>query len=185
LNVSLEILHACQRQDRRAQYDLYKACFPILMGVCMRYRRDRGEATAALNEGFLKICTSLDRWRVNEVPFEAWIRRIMINTLIDGFRRDQILRKNEQTTDPTEFLMTSKSFSLNEAESQISAEEILKIIEKLPKMSQIVFNLFVHDGLSHEEIANMCGISEGTSKWHLNAARTRLKELLTAHGIVR
>jgi RNA polymerase sigma factor (sigma-70 family) len=184
MTISIEILNACRNGDRRAQYDLYRSCFPVLMGVCFRYKRDKDEAAAALNEGFLKICTSLDKWRVDEVPFEAWIRRIMINTLIDGFRREQKERDHIQLTDPADFATTSKNVSFNEAESNLSTENILKLIEKLPKMSQRVFNLFVHDGFSHEEIGQMLGISEGTSKWHLNAARTRLKEMLSTYGIV-
>ncbi len=184
MTVSTELLNACRRNDRRAQYDLYRACFPVLMGICTRYKRDRDEASATVNQGFLKICTSLEKWRSEEVPFEAWVRRIMINTVIDEFRASKKEREMVQSTDPALMPTGQNNTSWNMAESNLSTETILKLIQKLSPMAQKVFNLFVMDGFSHEEIGKMLDISDGTSKWHLNAARTKLKELVTAYGIV-
>src|SRR5262245_3044597 len=93
MHVDSHLLKAAHQGDRKAQYALYRLCFPILMAVCKRYRRDEQEAATALNNGFLKIINNLDRYRAGEVPFEAWIRRIMINTAIDEFRRDKKWRE--------------------------------------------------------------------------------------------
>ena len=183
MTIPTEVLNACRRGDRKAQYELYRAVFPVLMGICIRYKRDRDEAASTLNQGFLKICTQLEKWRAEEVPFEAWARRIMINTVIDEFRRSKNERELMQSIDPTDLPRTEKASTANEAENWFSAEYILQMIRKLPPVSQRVFNLFVHDGYSHDEIGQLLGITEGTSKWHLNAARTRLKEMLSTHGI--
>ena len=82
------MLEACQRSDRKAQAALYKRCFSLLMGVCIRYVKQEDQAVALLNMGFLKILNNLDRYR-SEVPFEAWARRIMINTVIDEYRKNK------------------------------------------------------------------------------------------------
>ncbi len=184
MTVSAELIRACRANDRRAQYDLYRACHPVLMGVAMRYKRDREDAAAVVNQAFLKICTSLDRWRADDVPFEAWIRRIIINTVIDEFRASKKERESVQLTDPGQMpVADDNSVAWNLAESNLTTEAIVGLIEKLSPMAQRVFNLFVMDGYSHEEIGQMLNISDGTSKWHLNAARTKLKELVLAHGI--
>ena len=154
------------------------------MGICLRYKRDRDEAASTMNQGFLKICTSLEKWREADVPFEAWVRRVMINTVIDEFRRNKNEREFVRTIDPADLPAVEKNVSWNDAENWFSGENILEMIRKLPPVSQKVFNLFVHDGFSHEEIGQFLGITEGTSKWHLNAARTRLKEMLSVSGLV-
>lgn len=87
MTISPELLEAARKGARKAQYELYQQCYPVLMAVCLRYRRDESEASAALNDGFLKILQNLHRYSP-EVPFVAWIRRIQINTLIDMFRRE-------------------------------------------------------------------------------------------------
>ena len=99
MQIDPQILLAAQRGDRKAQYQLYRICYPVLMAVCARYHRDEQDAVSALNNGFLKITQKLDTWRSGEVPFEAWIRRIMINTLIDMFRREKKWREMTVLTD--------------------------------------------------------------------------------------
>jgi RNA polymerase sigma-70 factor (ECF subfamily) len=91
--VDQELIQLCKKEDRRAQFNLYKQCYGILMAVCLRYERNKEDAEELVNMGFLKIVTKLDKYN-SSIPFEAWIRRIMINTVIDEFRR----RKKEQET---------------------------------------------------------------------------------------
>ena len=86
MNIDTTLLQACRKNDRKAQSQLYKSCFGLLMSVCIRYKNDEAEARAVLNQGFLKILTNLDKYD-SKIPFEAWIRRIMINTIIDEFRK--------------------------------------------------------------------------------------------------
>ena len=167
------LLQAAHRGDRKAQYALYRDCFPVLMSVCVRYRRDDQEAAAAVNSGFLKIIQHLDRYDP-EVPFVAWIRRIMINTLIDEFRREKKWRA--QTTFPEDIERAANgAVDWNEAEQRLNVQHLESLLRRLPPMSQKVFNLFAVDGFSHREIADLLGISEGTSKWHVSQARRQLQ----------
>jgi RNA polymerase sigma-70 factor (ECF subfamily) len=171
------------RGDRRAQFQLYQRCFNLLMGVCMRYRRSEDEAAAMVNEGFLKIIQNLKKYK-DGVPFEAWIRRIMINTLIDDFRKN---RKVNELMESRDFTDTDNDYGLvdfNLADLNFEASELEAMIHSLPPMSKKVFNLFAIDGYAHKEIADMLGISDGTSKWHLSFARKRLQEMLTKEGIL-
>ncbi len=174
MTITPELLHAAGKGDRKAQYQLYRQCYPVLLAVCFRYRRDASEAAAALNDGFLKIVQHLHRYNA-EVPFEAWIRRIQINTLIDQFRREAKWRDTIQLTEKTEQLADAGAVDWNAADQQFDLDQLEGLIRRLPPVSQQVFNLFVLDGYSHAEISAMLDISEGTSKWHVSFARNQLR----------
>ncbi len=166
------------RGDRKAEYQLYRSCFPVLIGVCMRYKQNRDDAVAILNVGFLKILKGLGNYE-STVPFEAWIRRIMINAIIDEFRRDRKVRELIEYKDFTANPEAEyEQLDFNKADQQFDAEQLEALISRLPPMSQKVFNLFAIDGYSHMEIGEMLGISSGTSKWHLSFARKKLQEMM-------
>jgi RNA polymerase sigma factor (sigma-70 family) len=169
------LLKAAHSGDRKAQYDLYRKCFPMLMAVCMRYKRDEQEAVSALNSGFLKIINNLDRYNQEEVPFEAWIRRIMINTVIDEYRREKKWREMTTFTDQIEKVWPDEPLDWNEAEQKLDVQYLENLLRRLPPVTKQVFNLFALDGFSHAEISTMLGMSEGTSKWHVNNARQKLQ----------
>jgi RNA polymerase sigma-70 factor (ECF subfamily) len=170
LNITPSLLKACKKRDRLAQSQLYQECFGLLMGVCVRYVKDDGEAKALLNAGFLKILTKLDSYK-SHVPFEAWIRRIMINTIIDQYRRDKKYKEHMVVSDLEDGVSRGNSVDYNYAEQHFDAEELMEFVRQLPAVSQQVFNLFAIDGYSHKEISKMLGISTGTSKWHVSYAR--------------
>lgn len=173
--VSETLIARCKAHDRKAQYELYRALYGMMMGICSRYERDRQEATARMNQGFLKILTQLDGRRA-EVPFEAWARRIMINTVIDAFRKDKQRRAVEASG---AILEEAGDPQMNEYLAHMEAEAFAALLIRVPTMSRNVFNLFAVDGHSHAEIAGMLGISEGTSKWHVAHARSILKQALS------
>jgi len=177
MTISLQLIKDCAAKDRKAQFQLYRSCYPLLMGVCMRYRRSEDEAAEVLNTGFLKILNNLEKYN-KEVPFEAWIRRIMINTLIDDFRKNRKVKELIEYTDFEHEEIFTESVDFNTADRMFDAEEIELLIQKLPPMSQKVFNLYAIDGYSHKEVGEMLGISDGTSKWHLSFARKKLKEMI-------
>ncbi|GAB4416584.1 MAG: sigma-70 family RNA polymerase sigma factor [Bacteroidia bacterium] len=179
MEIDPRLIAACKRSDRKAQAELYRHCYQVLMGVCMRYAGQKDEAVAALNLGFLKILDKLDTWQKG-VPFEAWIRRIMINTLIDEFRRNRRYREQMSVVDFQEHTHMTTAIDYNEAEQRLDAAAIEAMIQTLPPMSRQVFNLFAIDGYSHREIATLCGISEGTSKWHVSFARKSMQDLIAA-----
>lgn len=177
MNVSPQLLQDCMNGDRRGQFQLYKSCFNLLMGVCIRYRKSEDDAASILNIGFLKILNNLNKYKT-EVPFEAWIRRIMINTLIDDFRKNRKVRELIEHTDFSDYEVSDDLIDFNLADQLFDAEQLESFIKNLPPVSQKVFNLFAIDGFSHREISELLGISEGTSKWHLSSGRKKIKEMM-------
>ncbi|MBL7912087.1 MAG: RNA polymerase sigma factor [Bacteroidia bacterium] len=182
MNVTPELIAMCVKQDRRAEYELYKVSYSYLMSICMRYNKDKDTASEILNMGFLKILKNISTYKT-EIPFKVWIRRIMVNTLIDEYRKQK--REKERVTYVDEYYDSSDYAEVNDALSNISCKQIYDEINKLPQATKQVFNLYVIDGYSHKEVGEMLGISEGTSKWHLNAAREKLKEQIGKNILIR
>ncbi|MGZ3901671.1 MAG: RNA polymerase sigma factor [Bacteroidia bacterium] len=173
MNIQPQLIALCIKRDRKAEYELYKNTYSYLMSICLRYTRDKDTASAILNMGFMKILSNLEKYNL-AIPFKVWIRKIMVNTLIDEYRK--LKREREKVSYVEEYYDSTDFSEANEALSKIDCQQIYDLIAKLPEASRQVFNLYVIDGYTHKEIADMIGISEGTSKWHLNAARQKLKE---------
>ena len=169
------LIASCIKQDRKAEFELYKLTYSYLMSICMRYSKDKDSASASLNIGFLKILKNLTTYKPN-IPFKSWIRRVMVNTLIDEYRKNK--REKEKITYVSEYYDNSDFSEVNEALSRLNYQQLLVQINLLPEATKKVFNLFAIDGYSHKEIGELLSISEGTSKWHLNAARQKLKEYI-------
>lgn len=175
MNVQPKLIKDCINRSRKAEYELYKVTYSYLMSICIRYTRNQDQAKEQLNMGFLKILNNLEKYNP-EVPFKAWIRKIMINTLIDEYRKH---KKQSEVIDFVEEYYDNSNYSeQNNAIDKMSTDQIHALISKLPPMAQQVFNMFVVDGYSHKEIGEILNIEEGTSKWHLNSARQKLKEML-------
>lgn len=168
------IIDGCIRGEAKAQEELYRALYPLMMSICSRYERNRQDAAARMNQGFLKVLRNLHK-RGPDVPFEPWVRRIMINTVIDGFRRDRTRRTTETLDPPAEMPENS---DVNEYLRHMEAEAFAALLHQVPPMSRNVFNLFAIDGLPHAEIARQLNISEGTSKWHVAHARMILQKAI-------
>ena len=175
MNIQLELITNCINRDRKAEYEMYKATYSYLMSICIRYTRNQETAKEVLNIGFLKILNNLPKYKP-EVPFRIWIRKIMINTLIDEYRKQKV--HHEKIEYVEEYKESASSLELNDVMKKINAAQIYELIARLPNASQQVFNLYAIDGFSHREIAELLNISEGTSKWHLNFSRQKLKEML-------
>lgn len=143
----------------------------------MRYKKNREDAAELVNQGFLKILAHIEKYN-ETAPFEAWIRKIMVNTVIDEFRKE---KKDIEAMEYSDFQNNShynQHIDYNNADKNFDAEELEKMLNELPPVSRQVFNLFAIDGYGHKEIGEMLKISEGTSKWHVNFARNKLKELI-------
>lgn len=152
------------------------------MSVCSRYERNKEDAEEILNQSFLKILTSLDKYK-KEVPFKLWIRKITVNTIIDEYRKNKKNKEVMKQTDFNDAYDSKDHYELNEYFKKTEGEEIYQLINTLPEMSRTVFNLYVVDGFSHKEIAGLLGFSDGTSRWYLNSAKTELKNLLIKNNI--
>jgi RNA polymerase sigma-70 factor (ECF subfamily) len=169
------LIEKASQGDRLAQYHLYQSCYPILLVVCRRYRKNEQDAHAVLNQGFLKIIVNLSRYRFEEVPFEVWIRRVMINVAIDVFRTERKWRESVDLK-PTAADLPMVAVNWNDADHLFNMDTLESMIQRLNPISQQVFNLYAIDGYSHREIAELLGFEEGTSKWYLSKARAQLQE---------
>lgn len=171
------IIEGCIKQNRKAEYALYKYCFALLMPICYRYMRSKDDAADLLNRGFLKIVLNLSQYK-QEHAFDGWIKRIMVNVIIDEFRSNKMYKQTITQVDLNELHQQYHPVNLNDAEEHLHAEELHSYIARLPEASKVVLNLFVFEGYSHKEIALQLGISEGTSKWHLSNARDLLRNMM-------
>jgi len=175
MDIQPTLIEACVRKERKAEYELFKATYSYLMSICIRYTRNQDRAKEVLNMGFFKVLTNLDKYD-QTAPFKPWLRRVMINTLINEYKKEKVHYGNMMYVE--EYHETDKFADINAAMTKVNAEQIYAFIAKLPPASQQVFNLYFIDGFKHREIAEMLHITEGTSKWHLNSAREKLKEML-------
>lgn len=178
MQINRQLLAAISEGDEKVIFQLYRYCHDQLHSLCRRYVNSEDEVGSILNMGFLKIVKNIKNYQP-QVPFEAWIRRIMINTAIDQYRKNKKYRETiSYPEELTNHANGQESINYNEADLQFDAEQLLQLIQKLPPVSKAVFNLYAMDGYSHKEIGKMLNISEGTSKWHLSNARKRLQDLL-------
>ena len=168
------VISACIAGSRKAQANLYHEFAPKMFGVCLRYSRDEAEAEDNLQEGFIKVFTNLKNFR-HEGSLEGWIRRIMINISLEKFRKQHRLFPVEDVS-----VYDSVNFS-DDVIAKISADDLLKLVQQLPPRYRLVFNLYVIEGLSHEEIAKEMSINQGTSKSNLARAREILKKKVHAN----
>jgi RNA polymerase sigma factor (sigma-70 family) len=145
------------------------------MSICLRYTNQREEARSMLNLGFYKILKNLKKFDLS-TSFGSWIHRIMVNTLIDEYRKKK--KQQERTMYIENYEEIREDTSVNSALVNMDVEQIRELIMKLPPVSQKVFNLYAIDGYTHKEIGELLGISEGTSRWHFNLSRTRLQEMI-------
>jgi RNA polymerase sigma-70 factor (ECF subfamily) len=176
-DITADLLKACLQDDRKAIKYLYEHCFKKLMPVCYRYHNNEEDARSSLNIGFIKILKGLDT--IDEkVNFAAWSKRIMINTLIDEYRKKKNYQNHVTSKETERELDVEAGPADNEAESDLGYQNLLMLIAQLPEISGRVFNLYVIDGYNHKEIGELLGMSEGTSKWHLSTARKLLREKL-------
>jgi RNA polymerase sigma factor (sigma-70 family) len=176
MTVPETLIKRCRKGERKAQFEMYKLCYGFLMAICSRYEKNRDDAEALLNQAFLKILTKLDLFDQEKLPFDAWCRKITINTIIDDFRKQKADRHDFVETLETHVPVSTMDY--NEADKKFDAEELENMIRELPTVSQKVFNLYTMDGYSHKEIADMLTITENTSKWHLSFARKSIKSKL-------
>jgi RNA polymerase sigma-70 factor (ECF subfamily) len=168
-----ELIERCLANDPKAQEFLYKRFSRRMYGVCLRFSRNTMEADDILQEGFIKVFTYLKNFR-QDGSLEGWIRKTIINTAINYYHSKENEWK-ETSIDKAESYQNVSEDIL----SKISAEDLLNLIQELPKGYRMVFNLYIIEGYNHQEIAEMLQISENTSKSQLSRARVALQERLT------
>lgn len=166
-----DLIKGCLEGDRRAQEYLYQRFSPKMYGVCLRYAGKAEDAQDILQDGFVKVFKNLHMYR-GDGSFEGWVRRIFVNTAIEHYRRQVNLYP---VTENHENLLETKELS---AFDSLSVKDLVQIIQQLSPGYRTVFNLYVVEGYSHKEIAEMIGISEGTSKSQLARAKGVLQNII-------
>jgi RNA polymerase sigma factor (sigma-70 family) len=164
-------IEGCKRQNRDAQRTLYEFYSGKMYALCYRYVKSKMEAEDVMVMAFTKLFERIDQYK-GEGSFEGWIRRIMVNESL-GY-----LRKSKNMYLETDIEAADREPNFEKLESQLEAEDLMKMIEALPTGYRIVFNLFAIDGYSHQEIGDQLGISENTSKSQLSRARALLQKRL-------
>ena len=175
MEIPQELIERCMKGDRKAENELFRVLYSFLMSICRRYIRQDEKAREVLNIGFCRILINIKKYQPI-APFQYWARKIMVNALINEHKKEKLHYGNHNYVET--YNDDEKYAQINQAIERFDVNRVTMYIDKLPAASRQVFNLFIVDGYSHKEIAQLLGISEGTSKWHLNASREKLKEML-------
>jgi len=173
-----QLIEKCIAGNAVAQRQLYDQFAKKMMGVCLRYAGGQDEAQDILQDGFIKIFQNLHRYE-GKGSFEGWVRRTIVNTALDSYRKNKISRQHVEI-DEASFLTASGEDVI----SSIAAQDLLGIIQKLPSGYRTVFNLFAIEGYSHKEIADQMEITESTSKSQYRKAKAYLRNLIPSRETV-
>lgn len=165
-----ELIDGCRRGDRSFQRALYDRFSRKMLVVCLRYSKSSAEAEDILQEAFVKVFQGIKDFR-QESKLETWITRIMVNTALNAQRKKLYLFPMVDVEDTN---LTTEEVSI----TGMNVQDLLEMIQSLPQGCQVVFNMFAIEGYSHKEIADMLGISEGTSKSQYARARSLLQNKL-------
>jgi RNA polymerase sigma-70 factor (ECF subfamily) len=168
-----ELIEGCLKGDPQAQRGLYEQYKVPLFRLCLRYASSREEAEDMLQEGFLKVFADLGQYR-GEGALGGWMRRVVLNVALQHLRR----QKQWPATTDLEELPEIADGSAEQMFSQLRAKALLGLIQQLPPGYRTVFNLYVIEGYTHREIAEMLSISENTSKSQLSKAKALLRRVL-------
>jgi RNA polymerase sigma factor (sigma-70 family) len=178
-------IERCAINNRESQKKIYTSFYGYAMAVCDRYTNNQDDAVEILNDGFLKIFKEIHRYKpaYSDVvsSFKGWLRKIMVYTAIDHFRKNH---KHQFTAELDNGIIQVASGGEN-ALDKISYEEIIRSVQQLTPGYRTVFNLFIIEGFTHEEISQRLGISTGTSKSNLAKARRQLQKILFQHNIIQ
>jgi RNA polymerase sigma-70 factor (ECF subfamily) len=174
-----EIVNGCIRNDRKCQKVIFEMYYGKMMSACLRYISDKDEAQDILQEGFIKVFNNIAKFDFNG-SLEGWIRKIIVNTAIDFIRKKK--KDIFQVTDH-EFIINNYNNVSDEAEDEniyanLKTTEIMDAIKQLTPAYRTVFSMYVIDGFSHQQIAELLNINIGTSKSNLAKARMNLKKIL-------
>jgi RNA polymerase sigma factor (sigma-70 family) len=156
--------------DVKSKELIYRHFAPKMYGICLRFAGNEMDANDILQEGFIKVLTKISDFR-NEGSFEGWIRRTIINTAINYYRKNLKYSKF-QDIDDCEVTIANEETIFD----KLSKEELIKMIHELPNGYRTVFNLNVIEGYTHKEIGQMLNISDNTSKSQLTRARSILQK---------
>lgn len=173
-----ELIKKCTCGDLLAQKAFYEKFAGKMFGVCLRYMNGDDEAQDVLQDGFVKVFDNLSKYE-KKGSLEGWVRRIIVNTALDQIRKNKKFVDNV-AADSVSYLLEDNVYIVED----LQADDLLKIINKLPVGYRVVFNLFAIEGYSHKEIAEKLDITESTSKSQYSRARKILRTVLLKNEYV-
>lgn len=174
------ILQGCRQGNRNSQQKLYEHFYGYVLSICLLYTKSQEEAKEIMNDAFFLVFTKIDKYQ-SQAPLKAWIRRIVINTAIDHYRKKQALLA--QLNYPT---APETSITEELPMPKISPDEdLLPILRELSSAYRVVFNLYVIEEYSHQEIADLLGIDARTSRSNLVRAKQKIRELMLKKNVIR
>lgn len=173
------LVNECVSGNAKAQRLLFERYSAKMLGVAIRYIKDKERAEDVLQDAFIKVFKNLKKIK-HDGSLEGWIRRIVVNTALDQLRKNK-KRQGNVELDDSFIEIASNSFT----EERLQAESLLKIVQQLPDGYRTVFNLFAIEGYSHKEIAKKLNISENTSKSQYSRAKSVLRDILNKLNIER
>jgi len=175
-----QLIKGCIERDNKSQQIFYEHYYGFALKTVFRYIYKYDKATDVVNDSFVKIFNSLEKFQLakeksdTEKILMGWMKRILINTAIDELRKQQVA---PEIGELPEYIWEEMDRSQN-ADQKLLYKELICEVKRLPPSYRNVFNMFVIDGFSHNEIAKTLGISEGTSKSALAKAKAQLKKFL-------
>ncbi len=190
-NSEIELVKQCQRQNPSAQAALYNAYKRRMLGICRRYAHTTFEAEDIFQDAFIKVFKKIHTLEKPEAV-GGWIKSLVIRTAIDYTRANRQMMQNMAsdtclTTRQAEGVLSASEKLEDDFDilDTLSREEIVAIINEMPTGYRLIVNLYLIDGYEHHEIAELCGISIGTSKSQLSRAKQFLQKKLAEIGLIR
>ena len=165
------VIKGCSRGDLKAQEDLCRQYYGYVMSIAMRFSSCHDNALEIANDSFLKIFRKIESYQIDK-EFKTWVRKIVVNTAIDYYRKD---KKNSVEISIEAAYNETVDEDVN---NNLSAEEIINLINSMPVKYRYIFNLFEIEGYSHDEIALQLGITASNSRANLTRAKKMLRKMI-------
>ncbi len=174
-NIHQEIIDRCREGDQKAQFQLYKLYYKSMYSVSRRIVNDEMEAEDVMQEAFLSAFRKMDSY-IGEVSFGAWLKRIVVNRSLDQLKKKKVQFEeiNERTQEVEDYQMPTH---------EVDIKMLQAAIQKLPDGYRVVLSLFLIEGYDHEEISQILGISNSSSRTQLLRAKNKLRDLLKGKEI--
>jgi len=169
----IQLASECASGNRKAQERLYRLFYGRMLPVCMRYAKNSEVAKDLLQDSFIKVFSKIKTYD-GKGSLEGWIRRLVVNTAIDAFRKK---KKDFVLTESIENIQDVEEED-GDGDPEFKASQIIEAMQELTPAYRAVFNMYIFEEMSHKEIAEKLGISEGTSKSNLSKAKRNLKKIL-------
>ena len=169
-NIHQEIIDQCREGSEKAQFQLYRLYYKAMYSVCLRIVNNEMEAEDVMQEAFLKAFRKIDTYK-GEVSFGAWLKKIVVNRSLDVLKKKkvQLEEVNERTAQIADYQRETK---------EVDIKTIKDAIQNLPDGYRVVLSLYLLEGYDHEEISQILGISNSSSRTQLLRAKNKLKEQL-------